>query len=407
MLLRYRTEGVSVIAILDRRRRKNNGLYPVKIEVVFNGSQHYFPTGQDVSEDEWDTFSHKKSLPEKYYEILDAFDRVKTEVKRLVVLRRFSLGSLKQALKTTGTISLVSLIELKMNQMQTVGKINSYYRYRSTLKAVKRSGLCSCRIDELTPGLLLTFEKGLRAEGKCDTTINIYMSALRAVLSDAVRNGQMDGEKIPFGRGRYTLPSSAPRDLALTKAQIAKIAAYRGTPAEERYRDLWLFSYYCNGINFKDMLFLKYKNISGEEISFVRSKTSGVRPRIIRCALTPEMREIIRLRGNPYTGSPETYIFRYAKGGETEEEKTYLVRKVNYLCNRALRNIAAKLGIPHLSVYSARHSFASVLREEGVDLFLISDCLGHSSIAITQNYFSSSDAASRKRVASLIGNTSL
>ena len=49
MLLRYRTEGVSVIAILDRRRRKNNGLYPVKIEVVFNGSQHYFPTGQDVS----------------------------------------------------------------------------------------------------------------------------------------------------------------------------------------------------------------------------------------------------------------------------------------------------------------------------------------------------------------------
>lgn len=149
MLLRYRTEGVSVIAILDRRRRKNNGLYPVKIEVVFNGSQHYFPTGQDVSEDEWDTFSHKKSLPEKYYEILDAFDRVKTEVKRLVVLRRFSLGSLKQALKTTGTISLVSLIELKMNQMQTVGKINSYYRYRSTLKAVKRSGLCSCRIDDL------------------------------------------------------------------------------------------------------------------------------------------------------------------------------------------------------------------------------------------------------------------
>ncbi|MGM9790225.1 MAG: tyrosine-type recombinase/integrase [Candidatus Cryptobacteroides sp.] len=407
MLLKYKTEGISVIAILDRRRKKNNGLFPVKIEVVFKGCQRYFPTGQDTSEEEWLTLSHKRNLSEKYYEVQDAFGRVKNEVKRLVALKRFSMIALTQALKTGADVSLGSLIEQKMNQMRSLGKTNSYYRYRTSLRAVNRSGLGTCCIDELGPSLLLAFEKALRGEGKSDTTINIYMSAIRSVVSDAIKSELMDRERNPFGRGRYTLPSSVPRDLALTKAQIAQIAAYRGTPAEERYRDLWLFSYLCNGINFRDMLFLQYGNISEGEISFIRSKTSGIRPRIIRCALTPEMMKIIRLRGNPYTGSRETYIFRYAKGGESEEEKTNLVRKVNYLCNRALKSIAAHIGIPHLSVYSARHSFATVLRRQGVDLALISECLGHSSIAVTQNYLGGSDAASRQRVASLIDHTVL
>lgn len=402
MSLRYKTEGVSIIAVLDRRRKKINGMFPVKIEVVFKGCQHYYSTGQDADEREWKTFSNRRNLPEKYYEILDVFDRVKAEVKRLTALRCFSINSLDNALKTRGSLSLGFAIEQKMEQMHSLGKTNSYYRYRSTLKAVKRAGLDVCCLDELTPGHFVSFEKCLRSEGKSCTSINIYMSAIRSVVSDAVRNGLLDGNRFPFGRGRYTLPSSAPRDLALTKEQIARIAAYKGTPAEEKYRDLWLFSYLCNGINFRDMLFLKYGNISGGEISFIRSKTSGVRPRIIRCAMTREMWQIISMHGNPYTGSPDTYIFKYAIGEESEEEKTKLVRKVNSLCNRSLKKIASKLELPCFSVNSARHSFASVLKKQGVDLALISECLGHSSIAITQNYLSGSDEESRRRVASLI-----
>ena len=42
----------------------------------------------------------------------------------------------------------------------------------------------------------------------------------------------------------------------------------------EEFRDLWVFSYLCNGINFMDLLFLQYSNIMDGEICFVRSKTS-------------------------------------------------------------------------------------------------------------------------------------
>lgn len=48
-MYRFRKDGISVIAVVDRRRMNNNGLYPVKIEVVYRRIQKYFLTGQDVS----------------------------------------------------------------------------------------------------------------------------------------------------------------------------------------------------------------------------------------------------------------------------------------------------------------------------------------------------------------------
>lgn len=71
---------------------------------------------------------------------------------------------------------------------------------------------------------------------------------------------------------------------------------YKGSKTVEKYRDFWFFSYLCNGINFRDMLFLRYGNIVDGEICFVRSKTSHTSNHIreIRAVLTPEMRDIIK-----------------------------------------------------------------------------------------------------------------
>lgn len=43
-MLKISKDGVSVIAVLDRRRAKKSGVFPVKIEVVYNRIQKYYPT---------------------------------------------------------------------------------------------------------------------------------------------------------------------------------------------------------------------------------------------------------------------------------------------------------------------------------------------------------------------------
>ena len=84
--------------------------------------------------------------------------------------------------------------------------------------------------------------------------------------------------------------------MALTLQQIKQIITYTdGAEATEHYRDLWFFSYLCNGININDLLKLKFSNIDGDEIHFYRSKTlhTSKEKKEIEALLTPEMKQII------------------------------------------------------------------------------------------------------------------
>ena len=404
MLIRYKIDGVSVLAVLDRRRKKKNGGYPVKIEVVSKGVQKYFPTGQDLTAQEWEELgSGKRTVSETYLDIQDSFGRVKKEVKRLVSLGLFSFRRLNAALGGS-ELNLQQSLKKKMDEALDSGRINSYYRYKSVLGSLERMSCKTVSFKGITSEWLRSFHTFLQKEGKSCTTINIYMSAIKSVVSDAVSEGYILDSDNPFGSGKYRIPPSAPRHIALTDRQIENLMKYRGTETEERYLDLWLFSYMCNGINFMDMLFLKYANVAGGEISFTRSKTFSSKrsPRVIKAVLTARMKKILERWGNEYTGNPDTFLFKYAKGDETQMEKVKLVRKVNFLCNRTLRQIARKLEIPRITVYSARHSYASVLQRRGVDVSLISEALGHSSLATTRNYLGGSDETIRKRIAELL-----
>ena len=52
-MYKYTKDGVSVTSVLDTRRIKNNGRYPVKIQVIYKRIQKYFGTGKELLLDEW------------------------------------------------------------------------------------------------------------------------------------------------------------------------------------------------------------------------------------------------------------------------------------------------------------------------------------------------------------------
>ena len=103
--------------------------------------------------------------------------------------------------------------------------------------------------------------------------------------------------------------------------------------------------------------------------------------------------------GNGAEGDAEKFIFRHAKGKEKPLEVSLLVRKVISSCNAALKTLAADLGIPPFSTYAARHSFATVLKKSGTDISFISESLGHTSIAMTENYLAGYDKEERRKYA--------
>ena len=400
----FTIKDVSLHTIIDRRRIKNSGLYPVKVSIQCHRKQLYIPVGMDI--EEWPEEGSNEALRLKAI-----FDSVCETTQETVLgaqaqsLPQTQLMQIKEALKRPSKLSpsLDAYLEAKMQQCLNEGRMNSFYRVRTTLRALQKFAPES-KLSDVTPDFLQRFERHLFRHGLTCTSVHIYMKTLKSALHDAVDAGAFDQSAFPFGIRRYEPPQPSQRKTALTREQISAIISFKGEASLEQYRDLWLFSYLCNGINFKDMLFLRYSNIHDSEIIFTRAKTrhSLADSRKIHAYITPEMLSIIQRRGNPHRSSRDSFIFPYAREGMTPLEASNMVRRVISLTNKALKRISAILDIPPFTTYSARHSFATILKRQGIDLSYISECLGHSSLATTEIYLAGFDTEDRRKYSSFL-----
>ena len=89
-------------------------------------------------------------------------------------------------------------------------------------------------------------------------------------------------------------------------------------------------------------------------------------------------------------------------GNETALEQK---RKTQYLTraiNKRMAMIGKALGIDHISTYTARHSFATVLKRSGANIAYISESLGHQDLKTTENYLASFEREEREKNADLL-----
>jgi len=231
------------------------------------------------------------------------------------------------------------------------------------------------------------------SQGKSTTTVGIYMRNIRTIVNIAIENGQLNHEAYPFGKRKYIIPASRNIKKALKLDEIEKIFNYIPVhKAEERARDLWMFSYLCNGINVKDIAMLKQKNIENDKIIYHRAKTINTRKQDrhpITAYLNEPMRKIIRQWGQRSL-NPEEFIFDILTLKDTHDVVYKKVKQATKTINQYMDRIGRRLGIKQkVTTYSARHSFATILKNSNTSTEFISEALGHTSRQTTANYLDS------------------
>ncbi len=89
----------------------------------------------------------------------------------------------------------------------------------------------------------------------------------------AIEHGDIPVELYPFKK--YKIPTGQNIKKALSKQDPKTLYTAQLTldNHQEKARDFWFFSYQCNGMNFRDIAELKYKNINKNSLSFLRHKT--------------------------------------------------------------------------------------------------------------------------------------
>ncbi|RYU94339.1 tyrosine-type recombinase/integrase [Emticicia agri] len=225
-----------------------------------------------------------------------------------------------------------------------------------------------------------------------ETTIGIYSRTLKIIFNDAIASKIIDKEIYPFGKNEFIPPAGKNIKKALSKSDIDSIKIYQSENGtlEQRSLDLWLFSYFGNGMNFTDILHLKWSNISDNKkvIVFQRQKTKG-NPTIISIKINERMWDIINRWGNERKDI-DSYIFPMLNDKLSIIERKAIVHQTVKLTNKYMNKIGEKMGIKSdLNTYHARHSFATQMMRNNAPLQMIKEKLGHKRLSTTESYLGS------------------
>ena len=112
------------------------------------------------------------------------------------------------------------------------------------------------------------------------------------------------------------------------------------------------------------------------------------------------MEAIIKRWGND--PRPQNFIFPILEGATTPKMIKEKARDLISATNRRLKKMHETAGIPRVSTYTARHSYATVLKRSGANIAFISESLGHNDLKTTENYLASFEKEERKKNASLL-----
>ena len=149
-------------------------------------------------------------------------------------------------------------------------------------------------------------------------------------------------------------------------------------------RDVFMFSFYMRGMPFVDIAYLRKKDLKNKMLAYSRKKTN----QYLTVEWVKEAQEIIDRYAQINSTSP--YLLPIIQQDDGTEQKQYhrMLENINY----NLKKIGEMTGLKMpLTTYTARHTWASIARDVGVPIPIISEGMGHNSIKTTQVYLNSID----------------
>ncbi len=409
-------EDWSVGIYRDPRTKDKKGRNPIKLRVTYKRHSRLYKTKFHLTKDDFEKVMGAKPR-EKYKDTrreIDACERNAVEI--LKGLRSFSFEVFRRRLFTDsgdqGNIfSAFKEYIAELDEQDRIGNSSVYTAAMNSLKEFHPGE--DLQFYEITPSFLKRYEKWMveRVEKQHSvTTVAIYARCIRRLYNRAIRNSNAKLEEYPFGReaDQYQIPEPKNIKKALSIVEIQKIFTYDPADSDvKRYsRDLWVFSYLCNGINMKDICLLRYSDLTQDSIVFNRAKTIHTKKknRSIEIVRTPEINAIIKKWGQKPV-APSMYIFPVLVDNLTSKQQQGKIRQATKQVNKYIRLIAGELKISSdVTTYTARHSFATILKRAGVNISYISEALGHADLKTTQGYLGSFESQEKKKIAKHLTN---
>ena len=259
--------------------------------------------------------------------------------------------------------SFTEFIENDVTLYKNKFEHNTIRKYESTL-SVLREYKQNVYFNEVNTGFWRKYEIYLIGRGNNQTTIQKAFKVLNVFLNRAVALQII--EKNPLSAVKVTKGESRLKYLTLEELdQLAEL--FKTNLSKHHHRALQCFLFSCyTGLRFSDIKELKYKNIMNNTHLIIKMKKVK---KTITIPLSDFALELLPKVDNPL---PEMKVFQVYS---------------DQPMNRYLKDIAAKAEIDKpISFHYSRHTFGTCSIEKGIDVYVLRDLMGHSSVNVTQIY---------------------
>lgn len=333
--------------------------------------------------------SRSMNVRELRRELNDYVNKAEKILERLVAPTKESFTRLFKSetdLFNSNKTDVFYFYKTKIQDLKKEGRIGSanYYLQCEHLLRTFKSSVAFEDIDNV---FLKQYQKYLIERGNSISTVAIRFRSLRTIFNLAIKQGFISEKHYPFKH--FKMPSTSKSKSVLYPQQLKALYEYvPKTLTEERAKDYFFFCFLCNGMNFKDMAYLKWKHVNKDTIHFVRQKTQFTSNDVneIQVHLHENAKVILDKWGNQ-NKDPDAYVFpilpKSASAEYLESARNIKKRAIN----KSLTQIGKQLGFDfHITLNLARHSFATTLKLNGTHVSFISEMMGHTSMKTTMHY---------------------
>jgi len=245
--------------------------------------------------------------------------------------------------------------ELKIRNYSSKTVKSYLYALREYFIFKKRS-IENLDIDNIKDFLLYKQKRGASVQ-----TRNLFLNAIKFFYRDVIKSRQ----KVDIRSAKK--PKRLP--IVLSKDEIDKILK---ATKNKKYKILLSLAYGA-GLRVSEIVSLKLKDVDFDGLTLHVKQAKGKKDRI---TVFPEKLKI-NIQNLMAVKQQNDYVFESERGGKLTTRTA----------QKAFENSLKKAGLKkEATFHSLRHSFATHLLENGVDVRYIQELLGHQNIRTTQRY---------------------
>lgn len=359
------------LCIITSRPRKD-GTFAIRFKITNGTSATYIATQYSIDKKQWNggqVVRHPQAamINAKLSQMLCAYQ---TKLDEFDPPKNIPASKIREMLEgdtAPDKESFMALAERYIDRLNENNQKSYAQNMGYTVRAIADCFGNGVRLKDFTYIALELFENHLRKNGQSDTTINIRMTHLKALLNYAVKIGAVEYKVFPFAN--YKMPQKNVREIWTSKEELKKLreAVFTGVSARRHTvaRDLFMLSFFFAGINLTDLMDAR---LDGDTINFVRKKTANKKTGEKRVSLTiqPEARAII----DKYITESGTLDFGY-NYSQYEQFRSFVTKGLN--------KIGEDLGFEKkLMFYSARKTFVQFGQQLGIPLYVLEYSIGQS-----------------------------